>query len=161
MFEIAQAASQQTRLSEQAKAEREKKQILREEMIKNGTLPPEEGIIKYDDEGEDDDDEGDDEEGHDVNDEEIVAQEYYKKLHPIVYASKKDALNVTFKGFMSNNIRKHLPAGYNHLVKDWKAVNLWKDPRYLLEKIGEEYIEAIGYMKQEPYVNYMGSIPET
>jgi len=64
MFEIAQAASQQTRLSEQAKAEREKRQLIREEMIKNGTLPAEEGIIKYaDEEGEDKEDDDDDEDG--------------------------------------------------------------------------------------------------
>jgi len=38
---------------------------------------------------------------------------------------------------MSNNIRKHLPAGYNNLVKDWKAFERWRDPRYLLDKFGD------------------------
>jgi len=61
---------------------------------------------------------------------------------------------------MSNNIRKHLPAGYNNLVKDWKAFERWRDPRYLLDKIGEEYMEAIGFMKMEPFINYIGTIPE-
>lgn len=50
--------------------------------------------------------------------------------------SKEDAMMVTFKQFMSNNIRKHLPATYNQLVIDWKAIKKWRDPRYILEKIG-------------------------
>lgn len=131
-------------------------------MIKNGTLPPDDGIITYADEEKDNEEDDEDEDGQsfDASTQEFQAQEYYKTLQPILYANKKDALNVTFKSFMSNNIRKHLPAGYNHLVKDWKAVERWRDPRYLLDKIGEEFIEAVGYMKQEPYVNYMGSIPE-
>lgn len=63
---------------------------------------------------------------------------------------------MTFREFMRVNVRYHLPSVYRDLVSDWKAVNDWADERYLLDKIGNQHVEAINYLSQHPFRNYAG-----
>lgn len=111
--------------------------------------------MQDDDEELADNEEADDEE-EDFSGTEFRPDEYYQQLQPIVYESAEAAKRVTFKDFISVNIRKHLPAVYRGLISDWNALSLWKDGKYFTDKIGEEYVEAISYLREEPFPNYAG-----
>merc|ERR1719240_924375 len=73
-----------------------------------------------------------------------------------MYNSAEEAKQMTFKDFVSNQIRKHQPSVFTGLVHDWKALTLWKDQQYLKDAIGEEYVEAVGFIREEPFQNYIG-----
>lgn len=90
-------------------------------------------------------------------DTEFQPERYFELLQPIVYETLEAAKKVTFKSFISNNIRKHLPAVYKGLVSDWKAIELWKDGSYFVQKIGKEVVEAIGFLREEPFPFYAGN----
>ena len=75
---------------------------------------------------------------------------------PVEYVSVEEVNKMTFKQFVSNQVRKHLPSVFRGLVSDWNALELWSDQEYLKLIIGEEFVEAIGFLREEPYQNYLG-----
>ena len=71
--------------------------------------------------------------------------DYWEELSTISYANAEEANEVTFKDFIYTHVREYLPGEYKGLVSDWEAIKKWKDVNYLVEKIGEYYVEGIHY----------------
>ena len=131
----------QTKLSEQALAEKEARQI------KEG-IEEETGDVEQAGQSQ--------EEDEDLKNTQFPPQQYFVQLEPVEYKSAEEAKKMTFKDFVSNQIRKHLPSVFRGLVADWKAIENWKDLDYLKNAIGNEYVEAIGFIKAEPFEAYAG-----
>ena len=83
-------------------------------------------------------------------------KDYWLELEPLKYADAEEANAVTFKEFVYNHIRMYLPSEYKQLVASWSAIEKWKNIDYLLDKIGNQYVEGVHYHGFKPFRNFAG-----
>ena len=83
-------------------------------------------------------------------------KDYWLELEPLRYANAEDANAVTFKEFVYTHIRMYLPSEYKQLVVSWPAIEKWKNIEYLLDKIGNQYVEGVHYHGFKPFRNFAG-----